>query len=143
MIKLNEIRIGNWIEANGEKVLIQDIHMFEGRYHVFHLPNILSSGAGAGVTLLSECKPILLTLEILEKTGYQLNHTTKTTSIYSSIPWEESFYLGPNDDIGIRYRKGHPYEFTHGDYNIAITHLHQLQNLYADLTNKELLIYNL
>lgn len=75
---------------------------------------------------LEEFEPILLTRDILEKSGFE---NTDTNDQYSSYKKES---------LTIRFMAGNSIRANISDCEFACQHLHQLQNLYFDLTGKEL-----
>lgn len=108
MIQANELRVGNWI-SNGDPI----------RFEFF-----MAGGNLDGDYI--DYDPIPLTPEILEKCGFRLN------------AWG---YLmqDPAVEFGISIDSLQPINY-YGSRLAAteIKHLHQLQNLYFALTNKEL-----
>jgi hypothetical protein len=112
MIQANELRIGNWV--------FNPKNNFHFKIDGFH---ILDLWAG------EDCKfiqPIPLTPEILEKAGFEKNGKR------FSKDW---FYLW-SDNYNIVFALAEMEESI-GKY-LNIEYVHQLQNLYFDLTGQEL-----
>lgn len=112
MIQTNELRIGNWVDWNGEKGIINQILEYEV---------VFKCGED---TLISDLKPIELTEEILLKCGFVRDGNT---GYYTCE--KVGFTINLSGTIGYRACIWS---------NKHINHLHQLQNLYFALTGKEL-----
>ena len=113
-MKGNELRIGNWVDWNGENGVVSQILEHEV---------VFKCGED---TLISELKPIELTEEILLKCGFTEN---KFSYIYEddtrvSVYVNDNFFFCQIDNVVIN----------------NIKFLHQLQNIYFALTNEELTI---
>jgi len=115
MINANELRIGNWTHRkthNGQHVCFERVEYLDKK--------------GYGNLPSSECFPIPLTPEILEKCGFDVQEYDATlrkngfTLSFEFNGEDAGFYL---ESVGIN-----------------LMHLHQLQNLYFALTQTELLI---
>jgi hypothetical protein len=120
-MKANELRIGNWVNEYDA------------------LGGLFYSQVGWGiigdlVDGLIPCEPIPLTLEILEKAGFDRDYVFEKWGIYlkkhdydtDRLTFRESEGFICFD--GIKYRTLFPH----------IKYLHQLQNLYFALTGEEL-----
>lgn len=118
MIKVEDLRIGNWVNWNGENGVVSQILEHEV---------VFKCGED---TLISELKPIELTEEILLKCGFKkIDHHR-----FKIIPSQFEFYytISVHDNC---------FRIYVGDSIICanvIFYLHQLQNLYFALTNQEL-----
>jgi len=121
MIKINELRIGNYISR-------EDIGDMSIRFETvleFHQNKVVTSGPIKVVLDYGDLKPIQLTEEILLKCGYIKDEFDN---------WENETRLGlykPDEFDGYLSIWG---ESTVGECN----YLHQLQNLYFALTGEEL-----
>lgn len=113
MIKSNELRVGNWINYLGDNMKFNEI----GLSNLFNPDNDIYG---------TDFEPIELTEEILLKCGFE--KTIVNTMIKAWLNF--SFYLTIRDDGDLFY------EWKGG--NIQVKYLHQLQNLYFSLHNKEL-----
>ena len=121
MIPVKELRIGNWVIINGQYIHM-DLKMFHAVLMGFegYIPD-----------------PIPLTAEMLEKCGF-IKHDIDS-NLYQSSP---ELHEKSNKDIGIVA----PSFFFNKRLNrwmdcqtrVCIDSLHQLQNLYLDLTSEEL-----
>jgi hypothetical protein len=113
MIQANELRIGNWVRIRESDTKVQvEAYMLN-------------------VSELSNCQPIPLTPEILEKCGFErLTHKTEggyKSSIYS-YRGKYSFTVFFDDGkLSVSFWQGNEKQY-----------LHQLQNLYFALTGEEL-----
>jgi hypothetical protein len=136
MIQANELRIGNWLAFRDVYTQVASISKngIDGFPDEMYPHNIVWDS-------LDEYKPIPLTPEILEKAGFKIVEdasnwrSKKTHKIYSLDGNEDNFSVGVyNDFIGWWDKRIDDYfsEFW------ETKHLHQLQNLYFALTNKEL-----
>lgn len=112
---IQELRIGNWVNITGQPVLIK-----ETTYSPY-----IADNCRANNTPIDQIEPILLTKEILQKAGFKKN----TENIFKYL--DTMLYLGPN--FVDYYQFGSPIKKD-------INSLHQLQNLYLDLTGTELKI---
>jgi len=138
-MKVNELRIGNFI--NGGEI-IQSLPMHEGVFCAILLANEFQSFGH--IVKISNLKPIPLTEEWLIKFGF---NKTKETSPYS-------YYLGSEKRKAWKYVRlqyatmvnteslkessGYSAVYLMNKFWSACTHVHQLQNLYFALTDKEL-----
>ncbi len=109
MIKVEELRIGNWVLEDGEYILVEKLEydgQINNNYHF---------------------DPIPLTEEILLKCGFEYEGDLLLINIQGGeISYEYGcIYLG----------MGHYYQESN---QLEIKHLHQLQNLYFALTVEEL-----
>lgn len=124
MLKSNELRVGNWIEAypgGPVQVVSLGTDVVNG---IIHTPNFVGATHGG---ILS---PIPLTTEILHNCGFKKGEKWYIHQVYY------------NGIIDICHTRGC---FTYGrkteygfDSTIDIESLHQLQNLYFALIGKEL-----
>lgn len=121
-MKSNELRVGNHLFKYGEVVKIVEIgikHKGDTNYY------LRSENDNCGYWI-DQFNPIPLTEEILLKCCFE--KTIVNTMIKAWLNF--SFYLTIRDDGELFY------EWKGG--NIQVKYLHQLQNLYFALTNKEL-----
>ena len=113
MIKANELRFGNWIKGlrgNAFQVKAADIFTIE-------------MGHDNGL-----CEPIELTADVLEACGFENDRENETFQLDTDF----GFCIYGSIALGVAVNI---------DYKIvgnAVTHLHQLQNLYHALTGEEL-----
>lgn len=127
MIDIKELRIGNWVYENhlGKKDTVASIYS-NGYVQL----NVMRSSSN-----LDYISPISLTPEILEKCGFvKLSYNrgnAKTTYIYGGA-FEICF--ASNNHITTYICA------TNSEYDIKVNckYLHQLQNIFYDLTGKEL-----
>lgn len=145
MIKANELRIGNWVNRNdmGGHFTVRAVS--QDRITPIHLidHDSLRNVHYACECTLSELEPILLTPEILEKSGFIFGVYT-----YSDGGQNEAFVkgggrwvitkleLGGSDDgYGLAW---FPYPQSQNIIPGQLFYLHQLQNLFFALTGTEL-----
>ena len=111
MIKSNELRIGNWVSYLGAIVQL-DRHdlsdLFNPSIDMYEM----------------DLEPIELTEEILLKCGFEFSHITGDERVFSNK--KINLLINAYDNNIIKFNV------------FIIKHLHQLQNLYFALTNKEL-----
>ena len=111
MIKIEELRVGNWVYIEGSR---QQIDAIENA--------TAPEKCEVDYTLIKHVHPIPLTEELLtEKCGFRRNH-------YGGL------YLYGKFDFDLT-KEGY---FLVDDVGVYCKHLHQLQNLYFALTGKEL-----
>jgi hypothetical protein len=132
MIKSNELRIGNYVDYERTTHVVTRLLA----HHVSH-DWYKSIGEDAYDTSYDSINPIPLTPELLEKCGFvEKDGSDNVHSIFSL----NDFHL----DFDWRRRQYYsPMEENNGEwvtYGSSIKYLHQLQNLYFALTNKELII---
>lgn len=129
-MKREELRIGNLIEYQGETHVVRELHLFTFSSSLFTLE-------------YDVCKGIPLTPEWLEKAGATIKTETRDGSmnywckeqdfsvdvetILTINKLEILFYFRIHDSVNIK-----------GSRRKAIRTLHQLQNLYFALFEKEL-----
>ena len=136
-MKVEELRIGNWIISN-QSYCSWDIKIHSGDYfQIKQVGEVLDSWDDMGASgrlLLKGCKPIPLTEEWLTKLGF---------TIYKGEPdkyLENEVYIDCDETF---YYVVESYCSERGDWchcEVEIEYVHQLQNLYFALTNKELTI---
>ena len=143
MLKANELRIGNYILWNS-KLSSPEISFLTFPVEVTSiLPDkigYISTGiehrsesfeddllqTQTAHRPLEEFEPILLTRDILEKSGFEIADANDQYSSYKKEP------------ITIRFVAGNSIRVNISDREFVCQHLHQLQNLYFDLTGEEL-----
>lgn len=120
MISANELRIQNLFENKGVIIKISVRIMYA-------LLNDIVEGSGDSLQLLL---PIPLTPEVLEKCGFEKEG--------EEVFW--IYYKCPKWDMAATKASWHKKEnYLRLDYiYLQLKHLHQLQNLYFDLTGSEL-----
>lgn len=126
MIKSNELRIGNFVHDRGGKVIRIDFfeHLEKGFDCKFGQKIFIEGEEVHPMTEYSDyANPIPLTEEWLLRFGFEVNNT-------------ESWYYKGN----FRWSKVGRYWLWFGIpmHNDLFKHVHQLQNLYFALTEKEL-----
>ena len=117
MIAANELRIGNWVKHMGLDVCL----------------------AGHGIALCADgeliYEPIHLTPEILEKAGFIFsNYIYKHKKTQHNFALHDENRLKPNQFL-FMYAENHC-----AFWAVDVEYLHQLQNLYFDVTKEELSI---
>ena len=143
MLKANELRIGNFIFWNS-KLSSPEISFLTFPVEVTSIlpgtigyisPGIEHRSESFEDDILqtqtthkplAEFEPILLTSDILEKCGFE---NTDANDQYSS--YRKEF-------LTIRFMAGNPIRAKISDCEFVCQYLHQLQNLYFDLTGEEL-----
>lgn len=117
MIQKNELRIGNYVDFNGELAKISQLWDKEAMFKC------------GDSDLYENLKAILLTEELLLKCGFKKRDR--------GIGWDK-FIMGDIEITLAPTNKGKiPAYHIKGEY-VFIQALHKLQNLYFALTNKEL-----
>jgi len=122
MISANELRIGNFIEANGPMMEVKSI--YDDHVELY----LHGSEADNWDEDLEACNGIPLTPEILEKCGFELR-------IEDTI--EKDYKLYP---LFVKFQHNGSLLVTIHEYSSCshIKYLHQLQNVIFALTNTEL-----
>lgn len=118
MIKAKELRIDNYVNVRNSKHLRKISHT---GHHGFINVHLTGNHHKYSISLSSkELKPIPLTEEILLKCGY-IKQDRNMFMIIGHVIWnvQENLFLCDKNGVVLKY-------------------LHQLQNLYFALTNKEL-----
>ena len=109
MIKLNEWRIGNWVDDRWtdkkRRLSLQD---FAREYQ--------------DEDFFNQIRPVYLTAEVLENCGFKI---------------EQGDYKLPNFYPNC-YFEGGKLVISFGEYTTSLKYLHQLQNIYFDHTSEEL-----
>jgi hypothetical protein len=118
MIQANELRIGNWIRIRESDTKVQvEAYML-------------------AISELSNCQPIPLTPEILEKCGFEKQESAD----------QYGWYLGAgrrclcwcySDIVSLEFKKCQS-DYSDTLFDFSCKYLHQLQNLYFALTSEEL-----
>lgn len=119
-VKASELRIGNFIEAQGKIILVESIH--EKGLNVYSTVEYGHTSVIEPDISLSEANPIPLTPEILEKCGFG---QSESIHFHGQLRGENHKGVA----VVVRYIK---------DFMIFPQYLHQLQNLYFALTGTEL-----
>lgn len=114
MIKVNELRIGNWV-SNGEKIFTVDANVIYDTATLEYYP----------------IEPIPLTPGILEKAGFK-----KESIDYYFLPIDEHSKIYYNGNELVISLSENEFEAYH--HFPPCEYFHQLQNLYFALTGKEL-----
>ena len=132
MIDVRDLRIGNYVKLNSG-VIIKVLSVGSNYINLNTLGRIEDC----------EINPILLTPEILEKCGFEYS----SNHVYEYKDDENILFDEPNDwnntkkyPIGIFGGESNfliPYT-PHGEVIIRCKYLHQLQNMYYAVTQKEL-----
>ena len=127
LIKENELRHGSWINTpDGFRKVIG--YSF-GKVYVETTPPEISPSTAYFTYLISECSPIRLTKEILERLGF--------------VYWElEPDCTDPADAYWVHRRM--PYainnlSWTVQKIKVKLRGLHHLQNLFLDFTHEEII----
>lgn len=126
MIKANELRIGN---------LVYKRDLPSSEHSALLVNNIYRNGVNINeegwVYSLPDLDPIPLTAEMLEKAGFkEQRQTFFTWYIFGAT--ERQFRLDYSDET--------TYHWVQGNTIVALSYVHQLQNLYFALTGEELAI---
>lgn len=117
-MKYNELRLDNWVRWNGPS------HVEDARITSMSKEEVCF--ACGDIALYSELRPIKLSKKLLEKIGF----------VCFGKDWEgvDRYEL---DNMTIEVRNRNYYEFHSGTY---LKSLHQLQNIYYFLNDKDLKI---
>ena len=121
-MEVRELRIGNLVQDNKGNTIEVDASLFVADMD----PN--------GYFDLSDCLPIQITPEWLEKLGFI--RSDKTYSYQTS----DQFYIDWTMEDGICLNGIYDDIMSNGDKLEHIKYIHQLQNLYYALTGDELIL---
>jgi len=121
----NELRLGNWVEANSPMMQVKEI--------TEHTVGLYMPGSEADPFLydIEDIRHIKLSPEILEKCGFEDMHE-KT---YGYVEFADKLHAIYSTADGYSF---HPFCTNDKDCQIKIKFLHQLQNLIFALTGEEL-----
>lgn len=128
MIQANELRIGNYVDVDGNNHIVTSVNI-DYTISVFVFEN------GAKELFNHENKhinPIPLTEERLIKFGFEKNGRYAWKNNGFQVQYYTDGYLRHYRELGIRALRT----------EIKIEYIHQLQNLYFALTGKELKLVN-
>jgi len=133
-MKATELRIGNWVNYENEIFFIQDISMFQGIYCSNLFKSVFDSFPTYSNKRIAFFNPIPLTEELLVKFGFKNHHNNwYEINVFNT----DAYFNHINISIDINR-----VTISDGDNEIVINdelkHVHQLQNLYWCLTQKEL-----
>lgn len=120
MINANELRVGNYVVFSEDRTIFKVIEISEKGLGIENKQEITWIE-------METFEPIPLTEEILLKCGFKCSRG-------------ESFQLMLNDWTNLYYNCGY-FEISVNKHAFSLNHiqyLHQLQNIYHSLTNKEL-----
>jgi len=144
MIKSTELRIGNWVKDDKDRIgSVHLMTMLNGVYTLHLLPYLSSNHFHKK---LSQLKPIPLSEEILLKAGFKkhgkvvsyLSLNTGLSDGYDDVEallnWSDFTEKNEGELLFVFEGKGRWINISH------IKYLHQLQNLFHALTNTELTI---
>lgn len=137
MIPANELRIGNWVIFNDNtdrEGQVAELHKYHAYLKCSYIPDHYEiKVTGCDVTY-EQLNPIPLTPEILERYGFE--KVGKTNEIYDiNINLNSILRIGINQLLNFALIKDDEYFFTLGS---KVQYVHQLQNLFFSLENKEL-----
>ena len=138
MIDAKELRIGNWIIFKGYRKQIISIREWAAERGIY-LIDLGDTREEMGIRTI-DIHPIPLTTEILEKCGFKLcaNYSDNDYTVYYDNDVDLFLTLNWRDrETGFNPQKPN-YEGELESFGIEIKYLHQLQNLYYALTQKEL-----
>ena len=124
----NELRVGNYFNVLGEDRVLQGVSNTSANTVLY---TYYADFIGLLPIKLIHLKPIPLTEEWLLKFGFE-----KGSDIIGDCFYIE---LKNNDDFVIHIEDDNTFLF---DDNLEIKHVHQLQNIYFALTQKELIYEN-
>jgi len=135
-MKSNELRIGNMVmisEVKCKVIGIEGCKNIKNGFSVFDTVRLSGDGINSQQQIYCQgVSPIALTEEILLKCGFNKIYVTDPQLENSQSKW----YI---DDLEIfKFEDNHEYLFFSFGQDFKIIYLHQLQNLYFELTGKEL-----
>jgi len=125
-MKATELRIGNWVNYFGQRHMVRAV----GNGNV----TIGVEGYKSENVSINSISPIPLTEEWLARFGYR-KIEDKANVLHYKLTMSSGKFLCIKPD-GYMWIDGYGDDFI--DIDIAIKHVHQLQNLYFALTGKEL-----
>ena len=143
MLKANELRIGNFIFWNS-RLSFPEMSVLTLQVEVISILNDKIGYISPGIEHrsepfeddilqtqvaqrpLEEFEPILLTRDMLEKCGFE------------NIDANDQYNSYKKEPLTIRFVAGNAIRANIGDHEFVCQYLHQLQNLYFDLTGEEL-----
>jgi len=138
-MKANELRIGNYVNIEGDVVKVKEIyekgiHYANGEYESYATEDFI--------------QPIKLTEELLLNIGFEkIELVEKKLYMYykevriNNYSYLLDFRVMPKDECIVLYvmkKEDDELDYSTIFYNDNIKYLHQLQNAYYLLTNKEL-----
>lgn len=127
MIKVTDIRIGNWVNGN--------YNGFSKDVQIYAISHTYIQHSTENDLPIANFKPIELTEEWLKKFGFEYDYDQESKSWSLMTSCEKFDYLF---EISNKYQ-----EYFQPDFlRIDIKYVHQLQNLYYALTGTELELMN-
>lgn len=120
MINARELRIGNYVLYKESMAEVSEIGLKHIYAFTFYREAKTPTGTENVSLSIEDLKPIPLNEELLLKCGLKPHYFGIKTYYHPLIELDHDFKL-----MGI-------------DYNVQIKYLHQLQNIYFDLTGQEL-----
>ena len=142
-MKIQELRVGNIVIDKGE---ICKIIKIEASGCV-----VASKGNDTFLSSIKDLEPLQLDEDILIKTGFE-KYSAKERKRFE-LKYKEiapnydlnGFYIYKTDKRYLCYKNGQMGEFVfyHNESYVNLRYLHQLQNIYFDLTGEELEISKL
>ena len=128
----NELRIGNWVEANSPMMQVKEI--------TEHTVGLYMPGSEADPFLydIEEIRPIKLSPEILEKCGFVLNRNNELSIEINDIASHLELMRGVDGFYYPAFTQTPQGDEERTVYFNRINSLHQLQNLYFSLCGEEL-----
>lgn len=124
MVEAKDLRLGNWVK-NKHNEITQVFNLNDDGMRIHHKH-----------TVSIDCEPIPLTTDILLGCGFE-EKNTKTWFPYWQI---EHTRVLVKYTFRISTMGEDEWRWIEGNVNVPFYYLHQLQNLYYSLTQKELVI---
>lgn len=122
MIDIFDVRANNWIAIDGQPVLVREMN---------YSPYIADNCRINGVPV-SKIEGLAITFEILEKSGFVKADKTDPFGGFIIQLWEGySLRLRVNENR---------WTYNYYGYEIEIKSLHRVQNIFLDLTGRELTV---
>lgn len=138
-MKVQELRIGNWIKAEDIKVDEICLSEHQGYVVVMYFPDMENI-----LTLpLNMAQPILLTEELLLGCGFKRERDFSANPNLNNkfLYVKDSCIIFCTEHIGYSYFQFRLIAYEAGKNDVIdLKYVHQLQNLYFAITNKELII---
>ena len=128
----NELRVGNWVEANSPMMQVKEI--------TEHTVGLYMPGSEADPFLydIEEIRPIKLSPEILEKCGFELNRNNELSIEINDIASHLELMSGTGGFYYPSFTQTPQGDEERTVYFNRINSLHQIQNLYFSLCGEEL-----
>jgi hypothetical protein len=127
MVEVNELRIGNWLDGINGRFQVLTIYPYKIAYKIANALGEFS------YYLKEDCEPILITKDIIELCGF--NQTKWEDDVYENETGDSIEFIKATEDkpAYINFFTAQNY-----DHSVKVYSVHQLQNIFFAINNKEL-----